>query len=536
MRALDGSAEQETAAPGREIELKLEVAAEDLPALFARPRLRELAEGRPRRQTLWSVYYDTADLALWRSGLVLRVRAAGRRRIVGVKTRGVVRGGLVAREEVEGPLAGDAADPRRAAPAALLASIVEPRLRRAVERAAAGRRLVPRVATQFRRSTLRLRLGTALVELALDQGEVRAGRTRLPIRELELELLSGPTRALFDVALRLAADVELRPSALGKAERGFARLRGTEAAPVHAEPIALPRNASLEATLRAVLGECMRHLTANQPAVERGRDPEGVHQMRVGARRLRSALRLFDEWLPPRVAHSLSNELRWLAGELGRARDLDVFLGETLGPIVADRPEDAGLAALREAAHATRGEAYAGVRAALASQRYPLLVLRLGRFVEALSLRRAGEGRFEGRAQPEARRLLRHLARRMHDLGAQLDQLSARDLHRLRIRTKRLRYASELLGPLFGGKAPARTARRLAELQDALGHLNDLANAEASIGQLRERMGPGVSLATTRAEGFVLGYAARSSAAGRAELAHAWQRVARIEPFWNART
>ena len=525
----------QAAAAGREIELKLEVAAEDLPALLASPRLRELAEGRPRRQTLWSVYYDTADLALWRSGLVLRVRAAGRRRIVGVKTRGVVRGGLVAREEVEAPLAGEATDPRRAAPAVLLASIAEPRLRRAIEVAAAGGRLVPRVATQFRRSTLRVRLGSALVELALDQGEVRAGRARLPIRELELELLSGSARALFDVALRLAADVTLRPSALGKAERGFARLLGEEAAPVRAEPIALPRNASLDATLRAVLGECLRHLTANQPAAERGRDAEGVHQMRVGARRLRSALRLFDARLPPRAAHALSSELRWLAGELGRARDLDVFLGETLGPILAGRPEDAGLATWRDAAEAARAEAYAAVRTALASPRYALLVLRLGRVVEAPLFRRAGRATTrEARAQPEARRLLRHLAGRMHDLGKRLDQLSAHDLHRLRIRTKRLRYASELLGPLFDGKAPARTARRLAELQDALGHLNDLTNAEALAGQLRERIGDAASPATARAEGFVLGYAARSAAAGRAELAHAWQRVARIEPFWGA--
>jgi len=98
-----------------------------------------------------------------------------------------------------------------------------------------------------------------------------------------------------------------------------------------------------------------------------------------------------------------------------------------------------------------------------------------------------------------------------------------------------MRYATELLGPLFGGKAPARTARRLAQLQDALGQLNDLVNAEALIGRLRERAG-GASLATVRAEGFVLGYAARSAAAGRAELAHAWARVARCEPFWKGKS
>jgi inorganic triphosphatase YgiF len=404
-----------------------------------------------------------------------------------------------------------------------------------VERAAGGARLVPRVTTRFERSTLRLRHGTALVELALDEGEVRAGRSRLPVRELELELEAGPTRALFDIALRLAADHGLRPASLGKAERGFARLLGEEAAPVRAAPITLPRNASRETTMRAVLGECVRHLTANQLAAQRGVDAEGVHQMRVGARRLRSALRLFEEWLPPRVAGALSQELRWLAGELGRARDLDVFLAETLEPILAGRPEDAGLASLRDAALSARADTYAAVRAALASQRYTLLVLRLGRFVEGIPLRGPRAAALRGRAQPELRRLLDHLSGRMQSLGRQLDRLSAQDLHRLRIRTKRLRYASELLGPLFGGKAPVRSARRLADLQDALGHLNDLANAEALISKLRERIGAAPSHEVTRAEGFVLGYAARSAAAGRAELARTWQRVSRVEPFWRAR-
>jgi triphosphatase len=520
---------------GREVELKLEVRPADLARLARHPRLLELAEGRPVRRTLRSVYFDTADLALWRSGLVLRVRADGRRRVVGVKTRGVVRGGLVMREERETPLAGGAEDPRRVATSSLFASIAEPRLRRAVERAAGGARLVPRVETRVRRSTLRLRLGTAAIELALDEGETRAGRQRLPIRELELELLSGPTRLLFDLALRLAADVELRPSSLGKAERGFARLLGEEAQPTRAEPVALEHDASVEAVLRTVFGECVRHLTANQLAAERGADPEGVHQMRVGARRLRSALRLFDEWLPAHTTQALSDELRWLGRELGRARDLDVFAGELLRPLAGSRPDDKGLAALLEAAEAARAGAYAAARAALSSRRYALLVLRLGRFAEGPPSRRGGLAALRAPALPAVRRLLRHRAARLQALGERLDQLSPHELHRLRIRAKRLRYAIELVGALFGEKDSTRAARRLAELQDALGHLNDLTSAEALVAQLRERIGAGASPATVRAEGFVLGYAARSAAAGRAELAHAWQRAARLPPLWKAR-
>jgi triphosphatase len=243
---------------------------------------------------------------------------------------------------------------------------------------------------------------------------------------------------------------------------------------------------------------------------------------------------LVQPWLPVREAGALTGELRWLAAELGRVRDLDVFLGETLAPMLDGRPDDAGLVALREAACAARQEAFTQLRATLRSGRHAGLVLRLGRLVEAIPTSRSGARLRRTRAEPEARRLLRRLAARVYDLGERIDELTARDLHRLRIRAKRLRYATELLGPLFGGKAPVRAARRLAELQDALGHLQDLASAEASIRELRERGGtPAPDL--LRAEGFVLGYAARSAAAGRAALARAWRRVARIRPFWSER-
>jgi inorganic triphosphatase YgiF len=521
------------ASAGREVELKLEVSEKDLARLARHPPLLALAEGPLLRQQLRSVYYDTPDLALWRNGLVLRVRASGRRRVVGVKTRGVIRGGLVVREEVEGTLAGAGLDPRRVPRAALLASIAEPRLRRALEQAAAGQRLGPRVETRFHRRTLRLRLGTAAIELALDQGEVRAGRSRLPIHELELELLSGHSYALFDVALRLADDFELRPSSLGKAERGFARLLGAGPSSSRAAPVVLRPAAPLDDTLRIVLGECMRHLTANQLPAERSEDPEGVHQMRVAIRRLRSALRLFDAWLPVRTAQALAEELRWLGRELGRARDLDVFALELLGPIAKSRPEDEGLAALHAATESARAEAHTSVSTALRSQRYALFVLRLGRFVEGTPLRRGQLAVLHAPARRAIRPLLYQRAEHMQRLGERLDQLSALELHRLRIRTKRLRYAIELVGPLFGEKEATRCARRLAELQDALGHLNDLASADALLAQLRKRLGPAASDATARAEGFVLGYAARSVTAGRDALGEAWGRAARQRPFWE---
>ncbi len=514
-----------------EVELKLEVGEADLARLARHPWLQELAEGRPTTRALRSVYFDTPDLALWQRGLVLRVREVGRRRIVGVKTRGVARGGLVAREEREAPLAAGTRDVRLLAPATLLAAIPDPGLRRAIERAVAGKRLAPRLETRVRRASRRLRHGTATLELALDVGEVRAGRKHVPIHELELERIGGPTRALYDVALRLVRDVALRPGLVGKAERGFALLAGRGPEPARAEHPAFARGATLEAVLAAVLGECLRQISANQAAAERGDDPEGVHQMRVGVRRMRSALRLFRNQLPVRETDALVGELRWLASVLGAARDLDVFEAELMRPLAARRPDDAGLAALREAAAGARREAYAALRSELASARYVTLVLRLGRFVDGASFRRRGESELAQPARPLVRRLLRHRAAGIQQLGERLGELSAAELHRLRIRAKRLRYAVELLAPLVGSKAE-RAARRLAELQDVLGHLNDQATAEELVARLRERL-PEVTPELTRAEGFVLGWAANSASLGRERLAETWRRVERLGPFWK---
>src|SRR3546814_12195228 len=77
--------------------------------------------------------------------------------------------------------------------------------------------------------------------------------------------------------------------------------------------------------------------------VLRNRDIEGVHQMRVALRRLRSALSLFAPALPAALTDPLIAELRWLNGPLGRKRDIDVFLAETLVPLSAKLPDPKGL-------------------------------------------------------------------------------------------------------------------------------------------------------------------------------------------------
>src|SRR3546814_1526121 len=90
--------------------------------------------------------------------------------------------------------------------------------------------------------------------------------------------------------------------------------------------------------LAAVLGACLRHWSANEAAAIDGSDPEGVHQMRVGLRRFRSALTVLGDLLPAAQLAWLQEEAKWALTALGSARDWDVFLADLRAPLeAADR-------------------------------------------------------------------------------------------------------------------------------------------------------------------------------------------------------
>jgi CHAD domain-containing protein len=86
-----------------------------------------------------------------------------------------------------------------------------------------------------------------------------------------------------------------------------------------------------------VLGNCLEHIQRNEVAVVEGHDPETLHQMRVGVRRLRSALKLFATVAP--CPPALLEDIDWLGMELGAARDWDVLLSSTLARMDAPQIE-----------------------------------------------------------------------------------------------------------------------------------------------------------------------------------------------------
>src|SRR5438128_9632406 len=97
----------------QEVELKLTVDPDALPAAQRHPALRALKGGRARTTQLASIYYDTATAELHAAGVALRVRRDGRRWMQTVKGEGSVSAGLHTREEYEWPIASAHVDDRK---------------------------------------------------------------------------------------------------------------------------------------------------------------------------------------------------------------------------------------------------------------------------------------------------------------------------------------------------------------------------------------------------------------------------------------
>jgi len=510
------------ATPDSEIELKLSFPS----AVLRRLGAHRLVKGgaRPVTRKLHTVYYDTPSLDLWRRGVALRVRRAGRRWVQTVKGGGSVRGGLHQRTEIESEIAGPQPDLARIRDGDLAGVFASPQVRG---------QLRPVFITDFSRSSRTLDLGGATtVEASIDSGGIRSGGRVEAVNELELELKSGEASRLYDLALGLLKDVPLSIENRSKAERGFALARGESLAPVKARPPTLATDMTVDVALTAVIWTSLAHLQANERGMLAGDDPEYLHQMRVALRRLRSAFSVFAPAHPREATAPITAELKWLGGSLGPARDWDVFVTETLPPVHAEFGEHPALAAFNVQCAALRRAAARRARRTVASQRYQRLVLTLaGRLTAgqwSADLDEAGRGRLAPVVE-FAGTVLERRYERVRKRGRKLASLSPAELHRLRIAIKKFRYATDFFAGLYEGKRARETLKRLARLQDILGAINDAATVGNLVGEVL-RGANGRQAAEAR--GILLGWSRGRAATLRRELNTAWKAFRGAEKFW----
>lgn len=507
-----------------ETELKLQIDPRHIARLADHPLLKSGTQRATRK--LYSVYYDTPDLDLWRAGVSLRLRRSGRRWMQTVKSGGSVAAGLHQRLEIETAIRKPLLDfdALEASEVAAYFSSLELRAR-----------LKPLIVTEFTRASCVLAPADGVaIEASIDRGLIRSGNATAPICELELEVKEGPAWRAYQAAMQLLAAAPLRVEDRSKAERGIALYSGDPQKPGKARPSEVAAGMTSNDAFKALVLTCLAHFAANQRGMLEAGDPEYLHQMRVSLRRLRSVFSTFAPLLPPAVLAPPVAETRWLARLLGSARDWDVFATETLPPVMARYAEHAGLAALTRATARLRVTANRRARRAVAAARGQGLLLALGAWTSAETwleaLDDAQRGELQRPAIEYAREILSASLKRVRKRGRKFADLAPADLHRLRIAAKKLRYATEFFAPLFDGK-PAREYRAvLARLQDALGAYNDAVKMTL----FAERASRGLTEAPAdEARGIMLGWSAGMQDAGTRYLKRVWKDFRRAEPFWK---
>src|SRR5262249_37397063 len=183
------------------------------------------------------------------------------------------------------------------------------------------------------------------IELSIDRGKVQAGGQCSPLCEVELELKRGQSAELFRLARGLAEQVPVQLAVKSKAERGYALVTGEKPQPIKAAPVALTPDSSRQAAFQAIAQACLNQLVRRTPAMKEG-DAEGLHQLRVALRRLRAAISLFADMLVDPQTQVMKTEFKWITGELGPARELDVFIKQVVNPVAHSKPNGAGVAVL----------------------------------------------------------------------------------------------------------------------------------------------------------------------------------------------
>ena len=204
--------------------------------------------------------------------------------------------------------------------------------------------------------------------------------------------------------------------------------------------------------------------------------PGAVHAMRVATRRMRSALQAYGPVIDRAATRELSGELKWLAGVLGGARDLEV-LRSRFTHAVAELPAESVVGPVQ--ARLTRyfagreADARSALIAALDSDRYLALLGAIDRLLADPPLTRRARGR--ARQAPPA--LVRRAHRRVAEHVRVAEGLASggeRDAqwHEARKAAKRLRYAAEAAAPVLGEPAD-RLVKRVKQVQELLGDHQD---------------------------------------------------------------
>lgn len=311
---------------------------------------------------------------------------------------------------------------------------------------------------------------------------------------------------------------------------GGLAMRAPAAAEVHIGPAMTAAEA-----FAAIALNCSGHVMASTNFALRRDDPEGIHQLRVAIRRIRAAFAIFQDGALENHRLRIGGELHVLQLKLGAAREWDVLLADTLGRIPNRLRKN--LRPLIKRVRTKRAAVSKRARAQLRTAHCGDLLLRLHAWIDNQLI--YGPRRLRNRHWKQdvlsrpvgglAAAILGAYYGKACKLGRKARRLDTKDLHRLRIRIKKLRYATEFFASLWPGRPLHRYLAALKELQDALGTLHDTAVAPALLARLKVSDGAAGALVMSALDVWL----AKERRKGQKEVAALWDRFAKRKPFWE---
>jgi inorganic triphosphatase YgiF len=505
-----------------EFELKL---VTDVAGLRRLPHLSCLAGSTlSRAQRLQTIYYDTAQGHLLQNGMSLRLRKLPRgRSYMTFKGPAPNSDSFFTRTEIEVP----------AGPNGFDITAFDSDIQNLILKSSHHLELIERYATDFRRKTIDIKTERCAIEVAADSGHFIAGGKDYPLYEIEIELKSGEPSEAIELAKKIAIEGRFQLETISKADR-CALLAGLSLPQIEKPRDELSKDSTLDSAIAQILSEALHHYLDYVHPFRENQSPLAIHQMRVGLRRLRAALKSCARLFPETSFRAFADRAGLIASGLGDARDCDAFEQLSFGEALAhhNRPDDAEI--LKRALTGLRSDAYERASLLIESEINLTFILDMQGFILQRAWRsEANDASFTTLSAPaiySARDILNNLLLRAIKRGKDIINKSDEDRHEFRIALKNLRYNAGLFGSLFGStKSRKGWMTDLANLQEILGHHNDLANVQIML----ERIKPFAEGNFTQSAGFITGWHACNSQRADQKLQKTWKRLKDQKPFWK---
>lgn len=247
-----------------------------------------------------------------------------------------------------------------------------------------------------------------------------------------------------------------------------------------------PEMSIMEAKYQILLQE-LQMILEYKPIALKGEDPEGIHKVRVGLRRLRTAINVFKPYFNKQTYKFLNDSTKSLAKELGNLRDLDV-LQLHFQDYVQQFPNCAQYQSSWDAIYQNRYSIVSQTsHSHLISDSFDTLAATIFNYHQ--NNQSAAQQKFKQLPQTLKEFIPLQISKKFSKVQSYRKAITAfadyTPFHELRLKIKKFRYTLEFFEKLLDGPSVQHILELLVEIQDLLGNLNDAHTAEVILSSFK---------------------------------------------------